>query len=197
MVDHYPLLEFPWILQEKLNVHNDNHDRINVCSLVALCYVALAPPPRHHYDCGAFIFSKLLENHKIGSTEFKLWRLNESTNQLIKRGTCTCSTYLHINLYYSHTLTLLGGWLFDSQWYYGPPLYLLPHDLCPLTLVTSSEQQDPGVQGDDWRIVFRGSGWFRGRLPHRYLTPAGGRGLIISTRIIRSTNKLLLVATYM
>ena len=82
-------------------------------------------------------FSKLSENHKIGSTEFKLWRLNESTNQLIKRGTCTCSTYLHINLYYSLTLTLLGGWLFDSQWYYGPPLYLPPHDLCPLTLVTS------------------------------------------------------------
>ena len=70
MVDHYPLLEFPWILHAvKLN---DNHDRINVCSLVALCYVALAPPPRHHYDCGAFIFSKLSENHKIGSTEFKL-----------------------------------------------------------------------------------------------------------------------------
>ena len=41
-------------------------------------------------------FSKLSKNHKIGSTEFKLWRLNESTNQLIKRGTCTCSTYLHI-----------------------------------------------------------------------------------------------------
>ena len=37
-------------------------------------------------------FSKLLENHKIGSTEFKLWRLNESTNQLIKRGTCTVHT---------------------------------------------------------------------------------------------------------
>ncbi len=136
MVDHYPLLEFPWILHAvKLNVHNDNHDRINVCSLVGLCYVA---PPRHHYDCGAFIFSKLSENHKIGSTEFKLWRLNESTNQLIKRGTCTCSTYLHINLYYSLTLTLLGGWLFHSQWYYGPPLYLPPHDLCPLTLATSS-----------------------------------------------------------
>ncbi len=83
-------------------------------------------------------FSKLSENHKIGSTEFKLWRLNESTNQLIKRGTCTCSTYLHINLYYSLTLTLLGGWLFDSQWYYGPPLYLPPHHLCPLTLATSS-----------------------------------------------------------
>ena len=84
------------------------------------------------------LFLKLSENHKIGSTEFKLWRLNESTNQLIKRGTCTCSTYLHINLYYSLTLTLLGGWLFDSQWYYGPPLYLPPHDLCPLTLATSS-----------------------------------------------------------